>query len=163
MVLTVVAAAAVLLCRDGVHDTQERVMNLPATIKPYPYPFYAGVEVDKHTPEGKWLAEHLPKAVVMCRGPWQLLYYAGPQNKAISYPLTQDPGAEGAEEMFAIARYYRVTHVLLDCGPWWRKPLEPYVTGTVPGFKPVAGSPEPLFELDWDVLPKNTVEDIWGQ
>lgn len=95
---------------------------------------------------GAWLKEHLPRAVILCRNPWELLFGAAETNKAVGLPYTADPG-----EVFAIARYYRATHYLHD--PNARTIIGLYPPH--PGLHRVPGTPPGvyLYELDYDRLP----------
>ncbi|HEY8666289.1 MAG TPA: hypothetical protein VIL86_06475 [Tepidisphaeraceae bacterium] len=104
----------------------------------YPYrddPAYAGV--------GALIKSKLPDAILMCTSPEYVLAFCGDYNKGIVTPYAP------AGRIFAIARYYRVTHFYANNVP---PMLEPYVKGALRGFKPVSGI-DHLFELDYSLLP----------
>ncbi len=138
LVLGCAAIGALVAWRGPLIEYQRANARLQA----YPYveqPFYPDL--------GNWFAQNLPGAVVMTRNPWELLYHCSPSNKAVNVPLAPAP------TVFAIARYYRATHYVAD----GRRPaLEPYVKGTLPGLKSVAGAPGPVFEFQYDLLPGGT-------
>ncbi len=93
---------------------------------------------------GRWIGLNLPDAVIMARNPWELLYYAGPRNKAVAMPFSSP------EDLFSIARYYRVTHYLSDAE---RPGMEAFLGGNHPGMQRVVGAPGRLFKLDYAWLP----------
>ncbi|HVS70733.1 MAG TPA: hypothetical protein VHQ47_05720 [Phycisphaerae bacterium] len=102
---------------------------------------------------GAWIKEHLPTAVVMCRNPWELLFYCGPDNKAVGLP---DPGGtpeEAAARIFEIARHYGVTLIYADR---LRDCLRPYVRGAKKGLVREPGAPGALYRVDWAALDEPT-------
>ncbi len=121
----------------------------------YPWP-----QDDRYVTTGHWIASKLPNAVIMCRNPWELCFYMADTNKAICMPNPTDPDPQDAEEIFAIARYYHVTHILADepCAC-----LEQYILHRRPGLKRVRSSPDQLYEIDWSLIPMKTVEQALGR
>ena len=109
---------------------------------------------------GDWIAQHIPNAVVMCRNPWELLYYCSPTNKAIGSPNPKRGGQVGADQILAIAHYYGVTHLYADSV---RGPLAAYLSGRDGAFKRVAGAPGPLFEIDWSKIQVKTPEEALAE
>jgi len=154
-VATLVVALLALGMNGSVYAEQTRLLTRGGVNGTYP--FY---KRGRAMPMGKWIAEKIPRAVVMCRDPWELLYFMSPTNKGVGLPDPKDMRSEGAEEIFAIARYYGVTHIFVDST---RPSLTPYIYGRKKGLKRVPGAPDELYELDWSALPAKTVEDIWGR
>ncbi|HVX86971.1 MAG TPA: hypothetical protein VH253_19460 [Phycisphaerae bacterium] len=73
------------------------------------YPFQDETEYPQ---AGRWIAEHEPDAMVMCRNPWELAFYGGRHNKYVGLPYVgQGPAGMNAG---AITEYYGVTHALVD-------------------------------------------------
>jgi 4-amino-4-deoxy-L-arabinose transferase-like glycosyltransferase len=152
--VTILLAAAALFSTDRIYQSQRQLLSKGGVTDSFP--FYSGK--DPHIAMGKWLAQNLPDAVVMCRSPWELLFYAGPNNKGVGLPNPSDYGQRGAEEIFAIARYYHVSHMYIDTT---RPSLAPYLYRGKPGLKKIPNAPAPLYELDWSKLPTKTVNDLW--
>lgn len=101
-------------------------------------------EPNRQVALGKWFAARAPNAVIMTRYPWQMLYHAAPGNRAVTPPLGS------AETLFAVARHYRVTHLVNDV----RRPaLVPYLEGARPGLRRIADTPVEIYELDYAQLP----------
>lgn len=108
-------------------------------VKGHPY-----VDRPKMPLLGDWIRTNLPNAIIMTRGPWELTFHSGPGNKAVATPWASP------ETVFAIARYYGVTHYLES----HRRPaLDAYTKRRHPGFRPVQGAPRRLFELRYEHLP----------
>jgi hypothetical protein len=109
---------------------------------------------------GKWVNKNAPNAIIMSRDPWEITFYT-PNSKGVTFPDPDDDGQEGARQIFAIARYYHVTHILMD-DP--RQSLFPYMEGRIPGFKRMKGAPGAFFEVDWSKIPAEwTVENVFGK
>jgi 4-amino-4-deoxy-L-arabinose transferase-like glycosyltransferase len=119
------------------------------------YPF-----VDEHLYPaiGEWLHKNVPNAVVMARNSWEVTFY-DPGGKGITCPYPGDV-SNGAQQIFAIARYYHVTHIFVD---QMHAELVPYMVGRTPGLKRVKGAPAPLFEIEWTKIPELTVEQALGR
>jgi hypothetical protein len=154
--LTLLLALTAILLTNTIHAQQSAYLTHAGAGKTFP--FYGNKS--RHIEMGRWIGKKLPTATFMCRNPWETLFYASPQNKAIALPYPEDTGTRGAEEIFAIARYYKVTHFYHDLS---RPSLFPYMNGTKPGMKRIYGAPSPIYELDWDLLPKKTVHDLWPE
>ncbi len=108
---------------------------------------------------GEWLHKNVPNAVVMARNPWEITFY-NPGGKGITYPYPTEDDQNGALQIFAIARYYHVTHLFVD---QIHPALMPYLSGRVPGVKRVKGAPGPLYEIDWTKIPPMTVDQALGR
>ncbi len=63
---------------------------------------------------GRWIAKNLPGAVILCRNPWELLFYCGEANRGVALPNPGRDENSDAQIILAIARYYHVTHYFLD-------------------------------------------------
>ncbi len=123
--------------------------------------FNGRVYDEPETPRmGDWIAQHIPNAVIMCRNPWELLYYCSPTNKAIGSPNPKSGGPVGADQILAIAHYYGVTHLYADSV---RAPLVAYLVGRNGAFKRVAGAPGPLYEIDWSKIPVKSPEEALAE
>jgi 4-amino-4-deoxy-L-arabinose transferase-like glycosyltransferase len=155
LVVTLALAAWVWFDRAAVYAAQNDMLDRVNARGDYPFE-----QNDEFIAMGKWLGKKLPHAVVMCRNPWELMFYSGPGNKGVGLPNPSDGGQKGADEIFAIARYYGVTHLLAD---EIRAPLEPYLVHRKPGLVRVKGSPMALFEIDWSKIPVMTVEQALGR
>ena len=131
-VATLALAVVVWVNRGAVYGAQNDMLDRSNARGDYPFE-----QNDEYIPMGKWLAKKAPNAVVMCRNPWELLFYSGPGNRGVGLPNPSDGGQKGADEIFAIARYYGVTHLLVDN---LREPLEPYVSRRKPGLTRVKGA-----------------------
>jgi hypothetical protein len=149
-----VVAAAALVWSDPIYQWQTQMLARGGVTSSFP--FYSNNP--RPIVMGKWLGQNLPNAVVMCRNPWELLFYAGPHNKGVGLPNPRDHGQHGAEEIFAIARYYHVTHIYVDAV---RPSLAPYLFRGKPGLRKVPHAPDALYELDWSKLPATTVDELW--
>jgi hypothetical protein len=149
--------ATILLCNVGrVHAWQEGLLEQRGVRRDYP--FQAD---DRYVYAGAWIAKKFPSAVVMCRNPWELQFYMGPQNWSVGLPYPQDEVNQSANEILAIARYYGVTHLLVDD---MRPALAPYYLKRKPGMTRITGCPGmALFEIDWSKIPKMTVEEALGR
>ncbi len=73
------------------------------------YPFQDETEYPQ---AGRWIAEHEPDAVVMCRNPWELAFYGGMHNKYVGLPSAGQGSAGMNAE--AIIEHYGVRYVLVD-------------------------------------------------
>jgi hypothetical protein len=91
---------------------------------------------------GRWLRANAPGSVTMTRNPWELNYYS--QERAIQIPLGQ------LDQVFAVARHYRATHLIPDA----RRPaLGPWLNGQVAGLRKVFSSQDvDLYEIDPEAL-----------
>jgi hypothetical protein len=150
---TIVFAAVVLLSQERVLGIGKRLLDREGSRPP------SSAE-NRYVTSGRWIGRELPHAVVMCRNPWELLFYTGPANRAVGLPDPDDDDPRGAEKIFAIARYYGVTHMLGDVV---RPCMAPYFSGREPGLKKVEGAPRDLYEIDWDAAPKKTVDQLFGK
>jgi hypothetical protein len=114
----------------------------------YSYPYRDADQFYPYPAAGEWIKKNLPNAIIMCRNAWELRFYSALTNKTVSVPYTSDLG-----EVFAIARYYHVTHYLHDPDPGVRNIFGVY--GQRPGLKAVEGTPPgvELYELEYDKLP----------
>ncbi len=121
---------------------------------------YPGPVDDRFVFAGEWIGKNLPNAVVMCRNPWELAFSMGPGNKGGCLPHPDDEVEKGAQEIFAIARYYHVTHLMVD---EMRPALAPYYLKRKPGLTRVPGCPIPLFAIDWSKIPDMSVEEALGR
>jgi len=92
---------------------------------------------------GKWMGEHAPEAVFMCRNPWEALFYAARTNRGVTLPVGT------AEEIFAVCRRYHVKYLVCDTN---RPALAPYLRQSRPGLKPVAGGSRGVYEVDYAAL-----------
>jgi hypothetical protein len=95
---------------------------------------------------GAWIGKHLPNAVIMCRNPWELLYYCAPTNRGIGSPAPTANATLGAEQILSIAKYYHVTHLYADDV---RPQLVYFMARNREAFKRVSGAPGTLYEIDW--------------
>jgi Dolichyl-phosphate-mannose-protein mannosyltransferase len=154
-VATLALAVLVWVNRGAVYGAQNDMLDRSNARGDYPFE-----QNDEYIPMGKWLAKKAPNAVVMCRNPWELIFYSGSGNRGVGLPNPSDEGQKGADEIFAIARYYGVTHLLVDN---LRAPLEPYVLKRKAGLTRVKGAPMALFEIDWSKIPVLTVEQALGR
>ena len=107
---------------------------------------------------GRWLKKERPEAIVMCRNPWELLFYCGPKNKAVALPYPDDDDPLAVEKIFAIARYYHVNYMYGDVK---RSCMWPYFYGRLPGLVRVQDGPMDLYEIDWEKAPTATVDDVF--
>ena len=120
------------------------------------YPF---VDERVYPAIGAWLHKNAPNAVVMARNPWEVTFY-NPGGKGITYPWPAEDDPKAAMQIFAVARYYHVTHLFVD---QTHEALMPYLSGRVPGLKRVKGAPAPLYEIDWAKIPVLTVDQALGR
>jgi hypothetical protein len=142
MVLVTALACAALY--TGLVRGKEWKTRYEATTDMTKYPYTDVREIPRM---GEFIREHLPTSTIMTRYPWQLQFYLGESNKTVNVPLAPP------ETIFAIARYYGVTHYIYDC----RRPgMESYVSRPHPGFVPVTNAPGALFEMKLDLLPGGT-------
>lgn len=97
--------------------------------------------------QGELMAERLPaNAVLMCRRPWQTLWYAPETFRAVGIPMAEPP------ELLAVAKHYGVTHLVLD----QRRPgLRPFIRANPRVFEQVIQRPVPTFKLHYENLPED--------
>ncbi|HUO09648.1 MAG TPA: glycosyltransferase family 39 protein [Phycisphaerae bacterium] len=155
--VTTLVAAAIILCRiTPVHAWQEDLLGQRGQRRDYP-----GQVDNRFVSAGAWIGKNFPSAIVMCRNPWELQFYMGPQNKSVGLPYPQEEVNRSANQIFAIARYYGVTHLLVDD---MRPALAPYYLKRKPGLTRVPGCPGiALFAIDWSKIPKMSVEEALGR
>ncbi len=155
VVLTIVFAAGLLMYAKPL---QARYADwLEANMDRGGYPFE---DSPMYPTIGKWVHKTMPKAVIMCRNPWEIMFYAA-ESKGVSFPKPEDTGKLGASQVFAIARYYHVQYVLNDEDV--PESLTPYMLGRSPGLKRVRGLPgAAFFEIDWSKIQADwTVEKVF--
>jgi hypothetical protein len=153
---TIVVAAILLGHVTPVHAWQEDLLDQRGQRRDY-----TGPVDDRFVAAGDWIGKNFPSAIVMCRNPWELQFYMSPQNKSVGLPYPEDEVNQSANEIFAIARYYGVTHLLVDD---MRPALAPYYLKRKPGLTRVPGCPGmALFAIDWSKIPKMTVEEALGR
>jgi len=123
--------------------------NPPSTRPRYP----------RHKTLGDRMAATLPPdAVLMCRNPWQTLWYAPETFRAIGLPNAYPP------ELFAVARYYRVSHLVLDKP---RPGLPEFLRSHPAAFERVIERPLPVYRIHWDRLdpalltPLHEIQPLW--
>ncbi len=155
VVLTIVFAAGLMVYAHPLQAQYARWLDTNMNRGGYPFEdelLYATM--------GKWVNKNVPNAVIMSHDPWELTFYT-PNSKGTTFPNPDDDGQEGARQIFAIARYYGVTHIWMDIQ---RQPLLPYMEGRIPGFKRMKGAPGAFFEVDWSKIPAEwTVENVFGK
>lgn len=104
---------------------------------------------------GDLLAERLPPdAVLMSRRQWQTLWYAPETFRSIGIPHARPP------ELFAVAKFYGVTHLVLDQN---RPGLQNALRRHRNAFELVIERPVRVYQIHWDRLPENfltPLEDI---
>jgi hypothetical protein len=106
----------------------------------------------KHIGELLKSEPRMANAVIMCRNPWELLFYAGENQKGVPIPWGSPA------EVFAVARYYGVTHLLWDTSN--RPLLQQYLTAreNAPAFRRLAKIDNTyLYEIDYTLLPNTTL------
>jgi hypothetical protein len=163
--MTIIVALAVLLMQGRVLAWETKLL---ADHEEGSRPPHADAN-NRYIDTGRWISKELPNAIIMCRNPWELLFYMGPSNKSVGLPCPcvrgddgrwtkEDTSDEAAAKIFAIARYYHVTHMLADT---IRPAMAPYFHGRKPGLKKVDGGPRDLYEIDWESAPKATVDELF--
>lgn len=80
-------------------------------------------------------------AVIMARNPWELLFYLPDGIKGVGLP-NATPDA-----IFAVARYYGVTHFVHDCE---RPGLRDFLRVPQPGLRLMLRRPMRVYAIDWD-------------
>lgn len=154
--ITCIVAILFLAKIQEVHAQQEIMLDHRGDSDNYP----GGID-NRFVYTGEWIGKNLPNAVVMCRNPWELAFSMGPENKGVCLPYPQADVQRSAQQIFAIARYYHVTHLLVD---EMRPALAPYYLNRKPGLTRVPGCKTmPLFAIDWSKIPDMTVEEALGR
>lgn len=138
-VLTGLFSVAVLVhFHERLPDLQTKEASLfhrPPAEKPQ-YPWAKGL--------AKVLAEKVPAdAVLMARNPWEILWYAPQSLKGVGLPYAPP------EDLFAIAKYYRVTHLIRDKE---RRGLGSFIKHHPEAFILVTNNPMGIYEIHWDRL-----------
>ena len=105
------------------------------------------------------MAEALPvDAVLMCRNPWQTLWYAPESFRAIGLPNAHPP------ELLAVARHYGVTHLVFDRN---RPGLHQFIRQNPEVFELVLRGRPPVYQIHYDKLPEGSltplheIEPLW--
>ncbi|MEI7766105.1 MAG: glycosyltransferase family 39 protein [Phycisphaerae bacterium] len=94
---------------------------------------------------GRWIKTNLPAdAVVLTRYPWQILFYAQSSQKGVTIAYARP------ETIFAIAKYYRCTHFIVDIE---RPGLREYVAANPTGLERLPDAPVEMYQIHWDKLP----------
>ena len=158
--ITCVFAVYLLGNMESVHAQQEEALEHRGDSDDY-----RGPVDNRFVFAGEWIGKNLPNAIVMCRNPWELCFSMGPGNRGVCLPYPQEGVEKSAEQILAIARYYHVTHMLVD---EMRPGLAPYYLPAgsrahKPGMTRVPGCPVPLFAIDWSKIPEKTVEEALGR
>jgi hypothetical protein len=152
--VTLILAGVVLVMHHAVEEKIDGMIRREVSAGGYPFS-----DQREYPRMGAWVKEHLPDAVIMCRNPWELIYYCGPKNRGVGSPNPRLGGKVGAEQILAIAKYYGVTHIYAD---QVRGPLVPYFNASAGAFKRVPGAPGMLFEIDWSKVQVRSVEEVFG-
>ncbi|MDF3129319.1 hypothetical protein P0Y35_08940 [Kiritimatiellaeota bacterium B1221] len=107
----------------------------------------------------KPLAEHLPAdAVIMARNPWEILWYAPEGLKGVGMPYARP------EDLFAVAKYYKVTHLILDKE---RPGLRAFIQNHASAFSEVFQKPYRCYEIHWQewdtewISPLQDLKPLW--
>ncbi|MEX2381530.1 MAG: hypothetical protein WD490_04035 [Opitutales bacterium] len=94
---------------------------------------------------GDHMAETLPPdSILMCRNPWQTLWYAPETFRAIGLPYARTP------ELLAVARHYGVTHFVNDRD---RQGLRRFIRKHPDAFECVIHKPIEVYRIHYDHLP----------
>ncbi|MCH8511677.1 MAG: glycosyltransferase family 39 protein [Kiritimatiellae bacterium] len=108
---------------------------------------------------GERMAETLPAdAILMCRNPWQTLWYAPETYRAIGLPNARPA------ELLAIAQHYGVTHLVLDRN---RPGLPQFIRQNPEVFELVLRGRPPVYQIHYDKLPQgfltplHEIEPLW--
>jgi len=123
------------------HAEQETRFRRPAPTEPA-YPVHLRELADAMA------AALPPDAILMCRNPWQTLWYAPEGFRAVGLPMALPP------ELLSVAKYYGVTHLVLDRD---RPGLRPFLHAHPAAFRRVIRLPMPVYAIDYDALPPGTL------
>jgi len=139
-VITVLVALAAMASAWRWHGNLSAWQGTRAGLKGYDQPFYPNYyRVAQAMREVGVGAD----AIVMCRNPWELLFYTPEGTRGVGLPNDK------AEEIFKIARYYGVTHFLVDRG---RPGLEPFLRRNKDAASLLMTRPYRLYEIDWEKM-----------
>ncbi|MCL2647199.1 MAG: glycosyltransferase family 39 protein [Phycisphaerales bacterium] len=152
MTATILVAIVVMLSQERLLGIEKKMLDREGS-----HPPTVRAE-SQYITTGRWLGRECPQAIVMCRNPWELLFYCGPGNKAVALPYPDDDDPRAAEKIFAIARYYHVSHMYGDV---IHPCMMPYFYGRRPGLMQVENGPRDLYEIDWSTAPTATVDDVF--
>ncbi|MCL2641344.1 MAG: hypothetical protein FWD53_10895, partial [Phycisphaerales bacterium] len=150
---TILAGAIILLSQNRLLGIEKQLLDREGARPPTARSFE-----NQYITLGHWLKKEHPEAIVMCRNPWELLFYCSPTNKAVALPYPDDDDPRAAEKIFAIARYYHVTYMYADVK---RSCMWPYFYGSKPGLTRVQNGPGDLYKIDWTTAPTATVDDVF--
>ncbi len=107
----------------------------------------------------KPITEHFPvDAVMMCRNPWEILWYVDKEMKGVGLPYAPP------EDLFAVAKYYGVTHLIMDKE---RRGLRKFISRHREAFTEVFRKPHWAFEIHWDKIdpslltPLSELKPMW--
>ncbi len=101
---------------------------------------------------GAWIGEHLPPdAVIMSRYPWQILFYSPDTVRGVGLPYATP------DVIFAIARYYGVTHFIADRD---RPGLRRFLRRRHPALSRVRGAPFPVYAIDYERFQSGELADL---
>jgi len=94
---------------------------------------------------GNWLKENAPGSITMTREPGQLHFYS--EEKGVQIPLAE------LDKIIKVMKFYKVTHIIprVDI----RSALKPLVEGEIPGLKLVFDGGFKIYEIQYDLLPKD--------
>ncbi|GEM_PF-5674896 len=104
------------------------------------------VMLNEQYPKYYYLARELEdlgigkESIMMTRNPWEMLFYTAEGMRGVGLPY------EKPEVIFAIARYYNVTHFVWDMD---RPGLREFLRKGHPGLKMITSRPFPVYEIDW--------------
>ncbi len=128
---------------DAIAAEQQATAKLSPPAKPT-YPRYHGV--------ARWVTENIPHdAVLMTRNPWELLFYCPSTVRAVGMPHATP------DVIFAIARYYGVTHFIWDCN---RPGLETFLRNGHPALTRLTDSPLPVYAVDYTRFSPGELADM---
>ena len=101
---------------------------------------------------GAWIGEHLPPdAVIMSRTPWQILFYSPDTVRGVGLPYARP------EVIFAIARYYGVTHFIMDRP---RPGLWAFLRRGHPALTRIRGAPFAVYAIDYTKFAEGELADL---
>jgi hypothetical protein len=99
-----------------------------------------------------WVAANLPQdAVLMSRNPWELTFYCPPSIRAVGLPYARP------EVIFAVARYYGVTHFIYDRE---RPGLREFLRRGHPAVTRVTRRPIPIYAIDYQAFEPGELADL---